>query len=250
MKSPKSAASSGPNAPSEKIRRELSQLIARLEADTDRSGDPRYGALVDKATEVLKSLRLLFERFGQGTPAKRESGKSDSGDMKRDARDTSISGKAASPSTKPAASPSTKPAASTSTKPATPSPTKPAASPKEKEKPAGKTAERDLSVSSAKDPSKAARPVQAGSAKPAKPAEPAKADRSATPPRAVPDQTDSSSNPLKTGPAKVEDPDEVAAKARLQRKEARAPKMPGGPVALKAAPPQSGKPIWDKPHSA
>jgi hypothetical protein len=46
------------------------------------------------------------------------------------------------------------------------------------------------------------------------------------------------------------DPDETAAKAQQQRKEARAPRMPGGHGAPKPMPPQSGKPIWDKPHSS
>lgn len=47
-----------------------------------------------------------------------------------------------------------------------------------------------------------------------------------------------------------EDPDETAAKARLRRKEARAPKRPGGHAPPRPLPPQSGKPIWSKPHSS
>lgn len=38
-------------------------------------------------------------------------------------------------------------------------------------------------------------------------------------------------------------------KAALQKKEARAPKVPHT-NAPKVTPPQSGKPVWDKPHSA
>jgi hypothetical protein len=49
--------------------------------------------------------------------------------------------------------------------------------------------------------------------------------------------------------SKPEDPDEIAAKAQVQRKEARAPQRPRG-SAPKPMPPQSGKPIWSKPHSA
>jgi len=44
-------------------------------------------------------------------------------------------------------------------------------------------------------------------------------------------------------------PDEAAVKAALQKKEARAPKTPTK-TAPKSPPPESGKPLWDKPHSA
>jgi hypothetical protein len=50
--------------------------------------------------------------------------------------------------------------------------------------------------------------------------------------------------------AKREDPAAAAARVQLQRKEARAPKMPRGPSAPKPAPPESGKPIWRMPHSS
>ncbi len=53
-----------------------------------------------------------------------------------------------------------------------------------------------------------------------------------------------------TPAAKPTDPDEIAAKARLQRQQARAPQRPGGQAAPKPLPPQSGKPIWSKPHSS
>ncbi len=45
------------------------------------------------------------------------------------------------------------------------------------------------------------------------------------------------------------DPIEVAAKADQQKTEARAPKLPKK-KAPKAAPPESGKPLWSKPHSS
>jgi hypothetical protein len=50
--------------------------------------------------------------------------------------------------------------------------------------------------------------------------------------------------------SKSEDPDEIAAKALQQRREARAPKMPASSGAGRPKPPQSGKPIWSKPHSS
>ncbi|HWA10079.1 MAG TPA: DUF2934 domain-containing protein [Opitutaceae bacterium] len=43
-------------------------------------------------------------------------------------------------------------------------------------------------------------------------------------------------------------PAELAALAHQQRTEARAPHLPHKP-APKAAPAESGKPLWDKPHS-
>lgn len=45
------------------------------------------------------------------------------------------------------------------------------------------------------------------------------------------------------------DPIEVAAKVEQQKNEARAPKLPKK-KAPKAAPPESGKPLWSKPHSS
>ncbi|MEO7413705.1 MAG: DUF2934 domain-containing protein [Opitutaceae bacterium] len=44
-------------------------------------------------------------------------------------------------------------------------------------------------------------------------------------------------------------PAEAAALATQQKKAARAPKQPGK-IAPKAKPPESGKPVWDKPHSS
>lgn len=46
------------------------------------------------------------------------------------------------------------------------------------------------------------------------------------------------------------DPDMMAAKAAFQKKSARAPQFPTGKSAPTLAPPESGKPVWDKPHSS
>ncbi|MDB6168947.1 MAG: hypothetical protein JWM88_1811 [Verrucomicrobia bacterium] len=46
------------------------------------------------------------------------------------------------------------------------------------------------------------------------------------------------------------DPDAVAAKAKQQKDNARAPQVPHGKEALKGKPVESGKPLWDKPHSS
>jgi len=46
------------------------------------------------------------------------------------------------------------------------------------------------------------------------------------------------------------DPDEAAAKARQQKEAARAPQRPPGEDVPKPKPPESGKPVWDKPHSS
>jgi hypothetical protein len=44
-------------------------------------------------------------------------------------------------------------------------------------------------------------------------------------------------------------PDEEAIKAALQKKEARAPKTPTK-IAPKSQPAETGKPLWDRPHSS
>jgi hypothetical protein len=54
---------------------------------------------------------------------------------------------------------------------------------------------------------------------------------------------------LKTNPLPTPDPDEIAAKLAQQKKEARAAQLPDEKSAHPPTPPQSGKPIWDKPHS-
>jgi hypothetical protein len=45
------------------------------------------------------------------------------------------------------------------------------------------------------------------------------------------------------------DPDDVAAKAEQQKKDARASQHPVK-TAPKAKPSETGKPVWDKPHSS
>lgn len=49
---------------------------------------------------------------------------------------------------------------------------------------------------------------------------------------------------------KTNDPEELAGKARLEKKSARAPQAAHQAPAPKPAPPESGKPVWDKPHSS
>ena len=46
------------------------------------------------------------------------------------------------------------------------------------------------------------------------------------------------------------DPDVVAAKATLAKKSARAPRLPTHKNAPHAAPTESGKPLWNQPHSS
>ena len=50
-------------------------------------------------------------------------------------------------------------------------------------------------------------------------------------------------------PSPSKDPDDLAAKVEQQKKDARAPQRPIK-RAPKAKPPESGKPVWDKPHSS
>ncbi len=49
---------------------------------------------------------------------------------------------------------------------------------------------------------------------------------------------------------KDNDPDAMAAKTEQQKQAAREPKLPRGKEAAKPKPTESGKPIWDKPHSS
>lgn len=45
-------------------------------------------------------------------------------------------------------------------------------------------------------------------------------------------------------------PDEAAARIELQKTAARAPQLQHGKNAPRPAPPESGKPVWAKPHSS
>ena len=55
--------SPSPAVHSENIRRQLTELIEHVEADTGRVDDPRFRGLLQKSAEVLKNLRTLFERL-------------------------------------------------------------------------------------------------------------------------------------------------------------------------------------------
>lgn len=52
------------------------------------------------------------------------------------------------------------------------------------------------------------------------------------------------------GESPAPSPDDTAAKAAIQKSSARAPQHQHGNKAWKPAPPESGKPLWDKPHSS
>jgi hypothetical protein len=65
----------------------------------------------------------------------------------------------------------------------------------------------------------------------------------------APTSPEVANNESATAPPKPEDPDAIAAREELQRKEARAPKLPGGQSAPRPTPPRSGKPVWRTPHS-
>lgn len=49
--------------------------------------------------------------------------------------------------------------------------------------------------------------------------------------------------------SKQRDPAEEKAKAEQQKKAARAPQQPPSAIEAKPKPPESGKPVWDQPHS-
>ncbi len=49
---------------------------------------------------------------------------------------------------------------------------------------------------------------------------------------------------------KIPDPAETEAKAEQQKRAARAPQQPPSAVEAKPKPPQSGKHVWDQPHSS
>ena len=53
-----------------------------------------------------------------------------------------------------------------------------------------------------------------------------------------------------TSQSPAPDPDDIAAKTARQKKSARAPRLPKVINAPKSAPTESGKPLWDKPHSS
>lgn len=208
MNSPHSESSSSPTEHSENIRRQLTELIEHLQADTRRVDEARFKALLEKSAEVLKGLRTLFERYDQLHPARSES-RSEKSDRasRKDSR------------------------------------------PSEGEK-MGKPA-------SSKTEAKPARAVTSGGGKksedrsssPAPKSRPSGGKESGSSEKSPAAVTAGSSSTETAAPAPI-DPDEIAARARLQRQEARAPKRPGGHAAPKPMPPKSGKPVWRRPHSS
>lgn len=56
--------------------------------------------------------------------------------------------------------------------------------------------------------------------------------------------------PSPAGQSSATSPDDLAAKASFQKHAARAPQLQHGKNAPKPAPPESGKPLWDRPHSS
>lgn len=86
-------------------------------------------------------------------------------------------------------------------------------------------AERQLAVDATGQPTGEARPNEPATARPA--VEPA--------------HTTGTSGPS---------PDALAAQAEFQKHAARAPQVQHGKNGPKAPPPESGKPLWDKPHSS
>jgi hypothetical protein len=210
MKSPFSDVSKSVRVNSENIQHELSQVIVHLEATTRRVADARFLKIAMKSTEVLKGLRTLFERLGAEDQTQRTERSSSTA---REAKGSERSGEVAGKkSTKPGRklARSAKPASS----PAASSGKKPVTAP---------------------DPSIAKVGTRTRKPAPSVPAPEPAAQSTSLPPVAAP---------------KPEDPDDVAAKARLQQKEARAPQRPGGRAAPRPLPPQSGKPTWSKPHSS
>ncbi len=63
-------------------------------------------------------------------------------------------------------------------------------------------------------------------------------------------RSDSPSHGAAEPKAPAPSPDDLAAKAALQMKAARAPQLQHGKNAPKPMPAESGKPLWDKPHSS
>jgi hypothetical protein len=215
MKPPQSEASPSPSVHSRNIQRELTQLIEHLEADTKRVDDRRFRALLEKSSEVLKGLRTLFERFGPSTAAVPEG--------KALAKNAKNGSEPASPTTTGKGSASAKPLSAKS-----PQGTKGNALAPVAKTGSVKTA-RETTASTKRD-------------------RPSLKSGNTTMTSDVPN-AGRAAKPLPTAPAKPQDPDDIAAKARLQRQAARAPRMPGH-SAPKPTPAQSGKPIWDKPHSS
>ena len=198
---------------SESIQRELSQMITHLEGTTRSVEDARFRKIALKSTEVLKGLRTLFERLGSEDQAVGAKG------PEAATREAKAGAKSSSAKSKE----SPKKADSSSATSAKANRSAPAA------------------VASGKAPAPLAKPgATKAAARPSKP----------TTPVAAPERTAAAKSDPVTAILKPQDPAEIAAKAQLQKQEARAPKRPGGHAAPRPVPPQSGKPIWSKPHSS
>lgn len=210
MKSPFSDASKSVRVNSESVQQELTRVIGHLEATTRRVTDPRFRKIATKSTEVLKGLRTLFARLGA----------EDQTDRPERADTVAHKGKAGGRSSAVAGKESTK-------------------------------SDKKSTQSDKQDGANASSSGRSSGAKPASSNEKAgtRTRKIATSVPALEPTPLATSLPLVAIP-KPEDPDEVAAKARLQQQEARAPKRPGGRAAPRPLPPQSGKPIWSKPHSS
>lgn len=63
-------------------------------------------------------------------------------------------------------------------------------------------------------------------------------------------RSERAAGPLHGGETPAPSPDDTAAKVAVQKSAARAPQHQHGNKAWKPAPPESGKPLWDKPHSS
>ena len=63
-------------------------------------------------------------------------------------------------------------------------------------------------------------------------------------------RSESAAGHLPRSTASAPNLDDAAAKAALQKNAARAPQLQHGKNAPKPAPAESGKPLWDKPHSS
>lgn len=213
MKPPQSKATNSASVHSQNIRRELSQLIDRLEAGPGRVDDAQFRKLVLKSTEVLKSLHTLFERFGpKEQPPRTTQPRTAKSGSKSAALAAKASGK----------------------KPSAPQPKIAPAAAGANRKNAGKNG--------GTAPAKPAALIKSTAA--VKTAEPAQKNK----PVERPADTSQPTTPL-VAPPKPVDPAEIEAKAKIQRLEARAPQRPSN-LAPRPVPPQSGKPVWSKPHSS
>lgn len=233
-------ASASPAVHSENIRQQLTELIDHLEADVGRVDDPRFRGLLEKSGDILKGLRTLFERFqptGKGTERQ---GKQPSELRAKQSNEAQAKQSNARQGKQPAPPPN-----------------------KVKEGHDRAPAKKGGSVDAVGTRS------NAGKAPPTKDDGPASTDRAKTPRAAVsppkgkraarpeatgstPDKSREASVPSQSAAANggaAQDPGEMKAKLADQRKRARAPMMPPK-SAPKPMPPQSGKPIWAKPHSS